>query len=76
MSRVWVFRGYIFDGGFEKWVKEVTFAVILFVYLRGLCRQKMFVKTGPVVQLNRMSDSGSEGRGFESRRGHSRIAAT
>ena len=25
---------------------------------------------GPVVQLNRTSDSGSEGRGFESRRGH------
>ena|GEM_PF-2635205 len=25
---------------------------------------------GPVVQLNRMSDSGSEGRGFESPRGH------
>ena len=25
---------------------------------------------GPVVQLNRTSDSGSEGRGFESRRDH------
>ncbi len=25
---------------------------------------------GPVVQLNRTSDSGSESRGFESRRGH------
>jgi hypothetical protein len=25
---------------------------------------------GPVVQLNRTSDSGSEGRGFESLRGH------
>ena len=27
-------------------------------------------KNGPVVQLNRTSDSGSESRGFESRRGH------
>ncbi len=27
-------------------------------------------KFGPVVQLNRTSDSGSESRGFESRRGH------
>jgi|GEM_PF-2579825 hypothetical protein len=26
---------------------------------------------GPVVQLNRTSDSGSEGRGFESRRDYS-----
>ena len=26
--------------------------------------------SGPVVQLNRTSDSGSEGRGFESRRSH------
>lgn len=26
--------------------------------------------TAPVVQLNRMSDSGSEDRGFESRRGY------
>ena len=29
-----------------------------------------FVENGPVVQLNRTSDSGSESRGFESRRGH------
>ncbi len=28
-------------------------------------------KNGPVAQLNRASDSGSEGRGFESPRGHS-----
>ena len=27
-------------------------------------------RLGPVVQLNRTSDSGSESRGFESRRGH------
>ncbi len=27
-------------------------------------------KNGPVVQLNRTSDSGSESRGFESLRGH------
>jgi hypothetical protein len=31
---------------------------------------RCFEKTGPVVQLNRTSDSGSESRGFESRRGH------
>lgn len=30
---------------------------------------------GPVVQLNRTSDSGSEGRGFESRRDHFKISA-
>ena len=27
-------------------------------------------KTGPVAQLNRVSDSGSEGSGFEPQRGH------
>ena len=30
----------------------------------------LFTCFGPVVQLNRTSDSGSESRGFESRRGH------
>ena len=28
------------------------------------------IKTGPVAQLNRVSDSGSEGSGFEPQRGH------
>jgi hypothetical protein len=28
------------------------------------------IRYGPVVQLNRTSDSGSGSRGFESRRGH------
>lgn len=28
------------------------------------------VRIGPVAQLNRASDSGSAGRGFESHRGH------
>ena len=32
-------------------------------------------KHGPVVQLNRMSDSGSGGRGFESRRDHKEVEA-
>ena len=31
---------------------------------------------GPVVQLNRTSDSGSESRGFESRRGHQKTRST
>ena len=44
-------------------------------YLRGnfakIFEGKIVIKiTGPVVQLNRTSDSGSEGRGFESLRGH------
>ena len=31
---------------------------------------ELYFHLGPVVQLNRTSDSGSESRGFESRRGH------
>ena len=34
----------------------------IIAYLRG--------RKGPVAQLNRASDSGSAGRGFESHRGH------
>lgn len=40
-------------------------------YLQNTIKGITFVtKIGPVVQLNRTSDSGSESRGFESRRGH------
>ena len=36
----------------------------------SLSNPTLFFEFGPVVQLNRTSDSGSESRGFESRRGH------
>lgn len=36
----------------------------------NLCIFAVLINSGPVVQLNRTSDSGSEGRGFESLLGH------
>jgi hypothetical protein len=36
----------------------------------ALAKANKYRNTGPVVQLNRTSDSGSESRGFESLRGH------
>lgn len=55
----------------NKNVKKITFCTIkvdLCGYLIRLWKQPKVY--GPVVQLNRTSDSGSESRGFESRRGY------
>ena len=43
---------------------------IFFVLLHPHLRRILPIANAPVVQLNRMSDSGSEDRGFESRRGY------
>ncbi len=45
-----------------EWVICSDFFVLLHPRFQGA--------NAPVVQLNRMSDSGSEDRGFESRRGY------
>ena len=34
------------------------------------CKNNIFTTLGPVVQLDRISDFGSDGWGFESLRGH------
>lgn len=49
---------------FELWLKFKKTAVILEIPL------PLFFETGPVVQLDRISDFGSDGWGFESLPGH------
>jgi hypothetical protein len=44
-------------------------------FAEALAKANRITNTGPVVQLNRTSDSGSESRGFESLRGHKINAA-
>ena len=60
-------------------MENASLFLLFFQYFQWgrLARAKFFVyfckrKRGPVVQLNRMQDSGSWDRGFESRRGHHR----
>lgn len=50
---------------------ECNFAIILMQIYRQLIIY-IFIKNGCVVQLDRISDFGSEGWGFESSRGHNK----
>ncbi len=52
-------------------IKTCTFA--LAIKERQLSSKDATIKIGSVAQLNRASDYGSEGCGFESRRNHKRV---